>query len=263
MTTSMYVHELGEGPVVLLLHGTPSPASDWMPVAERLASRYRVLVPDLPAYGESPAPADASFETVGDALAKMLAERGAKRVHAVAGFCSGAYRAFELALRSRIETSLVIGLGAIVTLDEAARAERRGFARAIEADPTFLHSPALRDILRQLMLSPTWAANHPADLERIYAWADLCPPPALVAELDALAAIPDLRSELPHLNARVYLRVGELDANAPPSVSAEICRLAANATMDVVRACGHSLLIEDLDGTIAALERELEATPTT
>src|SRR6185312_11558362 len=106
----MFVREVGSGPVVLALHGTPSPAEDFMPLAERLASKYRVLVPDLPGYGKSPAPADAGYEAVDGLVADMLAARGARRLRAIIGFSSGGYRALEMVLRGRVETELVIGL---------------------------------------------------------------------------------------------------------------------------------------------------------
>ncbi len=79
MSVGMTVDERGTGPAVLLLHGTPSPARDWEPLAARLAPSVRVIIPDLPGYGASPAPDDAAMEAVGDAIAAMLAARG---VHA-------------------------------------------------------------------------------------------------------------------------------------------------------------------------------------
>lgn len=44
---------LGEGPPVVLLHPFPVNHEFWLPVAETLASRYRVLLPDLRGHGES------------------------------------------------------------------------------------------------------------------------------------------------------------------------------------------------------------------
>jgi 3-oxoadipate enol-lactonase len=257
MVETMFVRELGSGPVVLALHGTPSPAEDFLPIAEHLAAKYRVLVPDLPGYGKSAAPADASYEAVDAEIAAMLAERGARKLHGVIGFSSGGYRALELVLRRRVEAEVVIGLGAIANFDQAGRDMRRQLGDVLEANPQFLYGPEIRDMFRQLMLSPAWAEAHPADLERVYQWVPLTSPAALAAEAKAMATMPDLRPELAGLAARLYLRVGELDLGAPPSVSEEIARLAPRASVEVVRGCGHTLLIEDLAGTIAAIEREL------
>jgi 3-oxoadipate enol-lactonase len=44
---------LGEGPPVVLLHPFPVNHEFWLPVAETLASRYRMVLPDLRGHGES------------------------------------------------------------------------------------------------------------------------------------------------------------------------------------------------------------------
>ena len=44
---------LGDGPPVVLLHPFPAHHEFWMPVAESLASRYRLILPDLRGHGES------------------------------------------------------------------------------------------------------------------------------------------------------------------------------------------------------------------
>jgi 3-oxoadipate enol-lactonase len=44
---------LGEGPPVVLLHPFPVNHEFWLPVAETLAGRYRVILPDLRGHGDS------------------------------------------------------------------------------------------------------------------------------------------------------------------------------------------------------------------
>jgi pimeloyl-ACP methyl ester carboxylesterase len=44
---------LGDGPPVVLLHPFPSNHEFWLPVAEALALRYRLILPDLRGHGES------------------------------------------------------------------------------------------------------------------------------------------------------------------------------------------------------------------
>ena len=44
---------LGDGPAVVLLHPFPVHHEFWLPVAESLASRYRLILPDLRGHGES------------------------------------------------------------------------------------------------------------------------------------------------------------------------------------------------------------------
>src|SRR2546430_582001 len=47
----------GEGPPLLLLHGYPQTNVMWHRVAGALAARFRLIIPDLPGYGWSDAPA--------------------------------------------------------------------------------------------------------------------------------------------------------------------------------------------------------------
>lgn len=255
----MYVRELGKGPVVVLLHGTPSPAADWLPLAEALAPSYRVLVPDLPGYGRTPALADPTMERVGDALATMLAARGVGEVHAIAGYSSGAYRAFDLVLRHRIPCGLLVSLGGLVAFDDEARAARRAIAAALDRDPAYLRGAEVREVMRTLMLSPSWRARHPEDEARVIGWLDLTTAAALAAELVALADARDLRPELAGVTCPVYARVGTLDVGCPPAYSEDIVRGVPHGELELVDGCGHALLIEDHDATVAAIATRIRA----
>ena len=44
---------LGDGPPVVLLHPFPANHEFWLPVAEPLSTRYRLLLPDLRGHGDS------------------------------------------------------------------------------------------------------------------------------------------------------------------------------------------------------------------
>ncbi|MFY8136129.1 MAG: alpha/beta fold hydrolase [Aquimonas sp.] len=84
---------------VLLVHGMGSSGADWAFQIEPLASRFRVLVPDLPGAGASPAP---PRHTIADYAAQLLALLDAfavARAHCV-GFSMGGAVALELALQA-------------------------------------------------------------------------------------------------------------------------------------------------------------------
>lgn len=55
---ALSVHEGGEGPPLVLLHGFPQTHMCWARVAPAFARRFRVIVPDLRGYGDSDAPPD-------------------------------------------------------------------------------------------------------------------------------------------------------------------------------------------------------------
>lgn len=50
-----------DAPTVVMLHGFTGSKENWYPVAQRLRGRYRVIVPDLPGWGESARLAGADY----------------------------------------------------------------------------------------------------------------------------------------------------------------------------------------------------------
>ena len=83
--------ELGTGPVVLLLHGWPTSSYLWRDVMKSIARTNRVLAPDLPGFGGSSKPKDASYsfrffeEAIDGLLAAVNAERVSLAVHDLGG----------------------------------------------------------------------------------------------------------------------------------------------------------------------------------
>lgn len=54
---TLHYREMGEGPVIILLHANPGDSQDFAAIQPALAQHYRVLAPDWPGYGFSPAQA--------------------------------------------------------------------------------------------------------------------------------------------------------------------------------------------------------------
>ena len=56
--------DAGQGPLIVLVHGSPGTSRAWQPVAERLATRFRVITPNLPGYGgTTPRPGDGTGDS--------------------------------------------------------------------------------------------------------------------------------------------------------------------------------------------------------
>src|ERR1700719_3664866 len=51
--SEVFYWTLGDGPPVVLLHPSPTHHEFWLPVAEGLAWRYRLILPDLRGHGQS------------------------------------------------------------------------------------------------------------------------------------------------------------------------------------------------------------------
>jgi haloalkane dehalogenase len=74
--------EMGSGPPVLLLHGWPTSSYLWRNVMPPIAERCRVVALDLPGFGDSEKPPDASydFEFFENAIDGFLEDLGIDRV---------------------------------------------------------------------------------------------------------------------------------------------------------------------------------------
>ncbi|HEY0515623.1 MAG TPA: alpha/beta hydrolase [Solirubrobacteraceae bacterium] len=76
--------QIGEGPVVMLVHGITSDSSTWERVIPGLARRFTVLAPDLPGHGESDKPkGDYSLGAHASILRDLLAALGHDRATVV------------------------------------------------------------------------------------------------------------------------------------------------------------------------------------
>ena len=88
--TEIFYEVMGGGPDVVLLHPFPAHRGVWMPVAELLATRYRVILPDLRGHGESgvgegPATMQKHAADIARVIDDNLGRREVGQVHLVIG----------------------------------------------------------------------------------------------------------------------------------------------------------------------------------
>ncbi|MHC1704953.1 MAG: alpha/beta fold hydrolase [Tenuifilaceae bacterium] len=78
-------YQLGDGEVVLLLHGITTYSFIWRNIAPALAQKYRVIVPDLLGCGDSDKPLDIPYSLKNHAqiLAEFMKQLGHTRYHLV------------------------------------------------------------------------------------------------------------------------------------------------------------------------------------
>jgi 3-oxoadipate enol-lactonase len=92
---------LGDGSPVVLLHPFPANHEFWLPVAEALATRYRVVLPDLRGHGESGVgEGPATMEKHADDIARVMDDADVGRAPLV-GVSIGGYALFEFWRRHR------------------------------------------------------------------------------------------------------------------------------------------------------------------
>jgi 3-oxoadipate enol-lactonase len=97
---------LGEGPPVILLHPFPANHEFWLPVANALATRYRVILPDLRGHGDSGlGEGPATMEKHAADIARVMDDAEVGRAPLV-GVSIGGYVLFEFwrKYRGRVAT---------------------------------------------------------------------------------------------------------------------------------------------------------------
>lgn len=117
----LFVTEAGEGPPVLLLHGGgpgATGASNYVRNIDALARHFRVIVPDLPGYGQSAKDLDFSdpFGDLAMGMRELLDELSIDKAHLVGNSYGGA-AALRLALDrpDRVDRLVLMGPGGIGT----------------------------------------------------------------------------------------------------------------------------------------------------
>lgn len=111
----LHYHEAGDGPVLVLLHGSGPGVSGWSNFKGNFAAfaeTFRTVIWDMPGFGLSERPAlDRAYPRVAvDHLVRLLDAIGAERAHLL-GNSMGGYVAFEFALAHPDRLDRLVGMG--------------------------------------------------------------------------------------------------------------------------------------------------------
>jgi len=102
--TDLHVKILGEGPTVVLVHGSGGSSILSWTFQHPLAARYRLLMPDRRGYGRSPAVSKIDYEENAKDIAELLGDEA----HLVGASYGGVVSLFAAALRPDAILSLAV-----------------------------------------------------------------------------------------------------------------------------------------------------------
>jgi magnesium chelatase accessory protein len=257
-----HVQIMGQGPVLLLVHGTGSATHSWRDLAPRLAERFTVVAPDLPGHGFTQSPPKAaglSLPGMAGALAALLDALGT-RPDFVVGHSAGAAILARLCLDGPIAPRALVSLnGALLPLHGLASAWFAPAARIFASNPLLIRVFA-------------WRAQEPNAVEQLFAttgsvldtdgvryYSRLISTPSHVASTLGMMAHWDLmpiKRDLPGLRTPLVLVSAERDATIRPADALKVGALVPGSQVIDLPEVGH-LAHEERPDRVAALIGEI------
>ncbi len=241
------VREEGSGPPVVLVHGYPLDGDMWADVSKRLASKFRVLRPDLPSRRDTPHPPRPALAEYAAWIAAVVEAAGGRA--GVAGFSMGGYVLFEL-LRTRPDA---VAAAAFVDTqagaDDAAGREARNRAvfTAREMGPT-----AVSDRMIPKLLSAA-GRSRPELVARVRSIVRRQNPNSIENDLLAMRDRSDSTPTLASIAVPALVVVGSEDEITPPAKAEAMAKAIPGAELVAISGAGHLSPMEDPDAVAAAL----------
>lgn len=225
--------EAGDGDCVVLVHGHPFDRTLWEPQLAALCGGFRVLVPDLRGFGDSPAtPHSVPMREYAADIEELLDDLGILRA-AVVGLSMGGLVTMELAA-ARPDRYWALGLVATTAEPATAqeRATRRDRADAVERDGM----QVLVDYMHTGLYGP---GCPPAVRSRIDAMMSAASPAGAAAALRGRAERPDYRPALARLDIPVLVCTGSADPWSNHEVTAELVGCLQRPEVLLIDGAGH------------------------
>jgi 3-oxoadipate enol-lactonase len=223
----------GDGPPLFLFHSLLSDRASFDAIAPTLSRSFRVLIPELPGFGRSPAAAG-DFAAVADRMAEAVREASGGKDAIVLGNGYGGFVALQMAVRHPGIASKLVLADCGAAFSEPGREAFRNMASASKAKGL----AAITDVAMRRLFAPDFQAAHPDLMQDRRAAFLRTDPEVFQAACAALAAL-DLRSELAKVKVPVLVLVGEHDEATPPPMSHELASLLPNARLHVIPGCAH------------------------
>jgi magnesium chelatase accessory protein len=258
-----HVQQQGQGPVLLLVHGTGASTHSWRGLLPLLAADFTVVAPDLPGHGftECPAPERLSLPGMAEAVRELLATLGVAP-DVVVGHSAGAAVLARLCIDGQLAPRCFVSLnGALLPLSGFRHPTFASLARFFAAGSLlprlFAWRAADREVLGRLLAG----TGSTLDAAGIEFYGRLARHPSHVAGALAMMAMWDprpLARDLPRLTTPLALVEAGRDLMIVPGTAARVQALVPHATIHPLPELGH-LAHEEDPARVAALVRACAA----
>jgi 3-oxoadipate enol-lactonase len=235
---------LGDGPPLVLLHPFPAHHAFWLPAAQSLTSRYRVVLPDLRGHGESDVgDGPATMDKHASDLARVLDDAGVGRA-IFCGVSIGGYVLFEFWRRNRGRVAALVlsCTRAQADTDDARNTRLKSAELVLERGTEWFV-----DLMTPKLLGKTTQEVRPdlvADARRMM----LKMSPQDIAQVQqGMAARPDSVTTLKTINVPALVVMGEEDTSIPLSDGELMRQHIANSRLAVIPKAGHFAVWEQAE----------------
>jgi len=239
-----HVQRMGQGPCLLLLHGTAAATHSWRDLAPILAPHFTLIAPDLPGHGFTSSLPQARVSLAGfsealDALLKKLQ----LSPDMVLGHSAGAAIALRMALNGTIAPRAIFSLnGALLPLGDEHAAFFTRAARVMVGLPFVSKLCAWRASKQEVaakLLRDTGSDIGPRGVQlytRLFGY-----PGHIRAALMMMAQweLRPLLRDLPRLTPSLVLLVGSRDRAVPPMQARRIQAILPSARIITLEGLGH------------------------
>jgi 3-oxoadipate enol-lactonase len=225
--------QLGKGPPLFLFHSLLSDRASFDAIVPELAKSFRVIVPELPGFGCSPA-VTGGLAAIADRMAEMVKDAASGEQAIVLGNGYGGFVALQMAIRHPNIAGKYVFADCGAAFSEPGREAFRNMAAASKAKGL----AAITDVAMRRLFAADFQAAHPdlmADRRAAFLKTD---PEVFRAACDALAAL-DLRPELQKVKVPVLVLVGEHDEATPQPMSHELAAGLPQAHLEIIPGCAH------------------------
>ncbi|PYX93313.1 MAG: alpha/beta hydrolase [Acidobacteria bacterium] len=231
----------GEGPPLVLLHPFPSNRDFWNPVAAQMATRYRLIVPDLRCHGDSqPGTGPATMQKHAADLVRILEAERVQRT-CFAGVSIGGYILFEFwrRYRERVQALILCDTRAQADTDEGRQTRLKAAEEVERSGPD-----DYLDSMLPKLLGETTRRNRQDRVSEARRMMGRMTRAGISAALRGMAARPDSVPTLRTINVPVLVLAGTEDTLTPPADAELMHRAISGSQFALVPAAGHYMPFE-------------------
>lgn len=205
---------------------------------------YRVICPDLPGFGASPAlEGEITMARYADAIIALLDELGIKQA-VVGGMSMGGYVLLNLLERYPQRLLGAMFLVTRAAADDPAGKEKRGkLANEVAAGNTSI----VPDTFAQVLFAPHTPQEKPELVNEVRQMMESTPAEGIVGGLLAMRDRDDFVDKLSGLSTPALVVGAELDVAVPVEHAHVLAQGLPNARLEIIPAAGHMANMEQPD----------------